>query len=388
MPTTKGRARAFADLERQYVRFQLDRMLARGLERLPAAGAAEPVRELHWELTHRCNLKCVMCEHWQIEHLDPASVARELDFDGLRAAVDGAAVLDGVTNVVITGGEPWLRHDLVDILAWLSRRFPAASIIALTNFWNTGHLRAKLAELRARGVRSLRLGSSLDGLEATHDRIRGQSGAFAGLVRTVRALRAEFPEYPFGFTLTILPENAREVYRTYRYVADELGSALGCQWAVETEGIAPIRWSARAKAEALRQLGLIVDDIARRHQAAARLQAPDRDAHGGLWSDLLYWHYLIEYGRNPRRFPFFLRCTAGERHVMLDPEGAVFFCPVNREKTVGRVTDAPLDEIWSSPRAREVRRYVASGRCHCWLRCVSTPAVDRLLRLAARPAAG
>src|SRR5437899_5575833 len=89
-------------LEKAYVDYQLDRMLERGLRRLPSA-PAEPVRELHLELTHRCNLKCVMCEHWEIEHLDPASVKRELDFEGLKRSVEGAAVLEGIETIVVTG---------------------------------------------------------------------------------------------------------------------------------------------------------------------------------------------------------------------------------------------------------------------------------------------
>src|SRR5206468_8574903 len=107
----------------------------------------------------------------------------------------------------------------------------------------TGHLRAKLADLRARGVKNLRLGSSLDGLEKTHDRIRGQETSFAGIVRSVKALRAEFPEIPFGFTFTILPDNASELYDAWRFVDQELGCTLGAQWVVETAGIDPIRWT-------------------------------------------------------------------------------------------------------------------------------------------------
>src|SRR3954468_2608109 len=149
------------ELAWEFVRWQLDSMLEAGLQKLPSHLEKEPVRELHLELTHRCNLKCVMCEHWEIEHLDPQSVARELNFESLKRSIEAATILKEITTIVITGGEPWLRHDFNDIVAWLSERFPTASIIALTNFWNTGHLRAKLLDLRARGVKNLRLGSSL-----------------------------------------------------------------------------------------------------------------------------------------------------------------------------------------------------------------------------------
>ncbi|MFI5361388.1 MAG: radical SAM protein [Elusimicrobiota bacterium] len=380
-------AEAARGLEWDYVRYQLDSLLDSGLALLPAAGAASSPRELHLELTHRCNLKCVMCEHWQLEHLDPDSVRREMDFAAIRRAVEGAALLGGVETVVVTGGEPWLRHDFTDIVAWLAAALPRAEIVALTNFWNTGHLALKLRELGARGLFSpggpsrLKLGSSLDGLEGTHDRVRGQAGAFAGLVRSVKTLKAEFPEVSFGFTFTMIPQNAGELHDAYRFVTRELGVGFGAQWAVETAGIEPIVWTPEARAQGLRGIRRIAEEICAEHGAAALMSGPARRASAALWSELLYWRYLEEYGREARRFPFFLRCTAGERHVMVGAEGEVFYCPVNRARTIGNIRETPLDEMWSSPKAAREREFVASGQCHCWLRCVSSPAVNRLLDL-------
>jgi MoaA/NifB/PqqE/SkfB family radical SAM enzyme len=385
--------RALRELQWDYVRFQLDSLLDKGLALLKTQAPDAAPSELHLELTHRCNLKCVMCEHWQMEHLDPDSVRREMDFAAIKKAVEGAALFKDVRTVVITGGEPWLRHDFTDILAWLASALPQAEIIALTNFWNTGHLALKLRELGARGLFArggasrLKLGSSLDGLEKTHDRVRGQDGAFAGLVRSVKTLKAEFPEISFGFTFTMIPQNAAELHDTYRFVTGELGVGFGAQWAVETAGIEPIVWTPEARDAGLRGIRRIAEDLCAQHNAAARMAAPDRRAHSWLWSELLYWRYLEEYGRSARRFPFFLRCTAGERHVMVGAEGEVFFCPVNRARTIGNIREAPLDEMWRSAKAEGVRRFVASGQCHCWLRCVSNPAVDRLLRLALADAA-
>ncbi len=276
------------------------------------------------------------------------------------------------------------RHRLPRI-SWPGwrRRCPRAEIIALTNFWNTGHLALKLRELGERGLFArggpsrLKLGSSLDGLEKTHDLVRGQAGAFAGLVRSVKTLKAEFPEISFGFTFTMIPRNAGELYDVYRFVTRELGVGFGAQWAVETAGIEPIVWSPEARESGLRGIRRIAEDICAGHSAAARMRGPERRESAGLWSELLYWRYLEEYGRDARRFPFFLRCTAGERHVMVGAEGEVFYCPVNRTRTIGNVRETPLDEMWKSPKAAEERAFVASGKCHCWLRCVSSPAVNR-----------
>ncbi len=363
------------DLEWDCVRVHLDRMVENG-----KSAAAEGVRELHLELTHRCNLKCVMCEHWEMERLDPDSVRREMDLEKIKALVSGSRTLDGVTGVAVTGGEPWLREDFVDIVAFLSERFPAASVIVLSNFWNTGHIRLKLGELKTRGVTRLRLGSSLDGLEETHERIRGEKGAFRGLVATARMLKAEFPEIPYGFTFTMTPRNAHELFDVYRFVREELGCALGAQWVIDRPGVEPMAWTPRARDEGLRQIRKVIRDLCTRHDAARRIVSPEKAEHAWLWSELLYWRYLEEYGREPRRFPFFKECRAGERHVMLDPEGSVFYCPVNKDRSIGNALEKPLDELWSSSEAEAERRFVESCRCHCWLRCMSVPVLDGLVR--------
>lgn len=362
---------------------KLDAWLEEGRRRLPPAGPAPLPRELHLELTHRCDLKCVMCEHWQVEHLDPASVKRELDGAALRAAVEGSPLLAQVETVVITGGEPWLRHDLVELLVWLAGALPKARLVVLTNLWNTGHLRRRLGELKAAGLLAsgrLSLGSSLDGLGATHDAVRGQAGAFDGLVRTVKALRAEFPELPFGFTFTLVPRNAAALEETFRFVREELGSSLGAQWAVQTDGIEPLAWTPQSRAAGLEGVRRVAATLCAESGALQKLAEPAK--HKDLWTELTYWRYLESYGRKAERFPFFLRCTAGERHVMVGAEGEVFYCPVNRARTIGNVKEQPLEAMWRSPAAEKERAYVASGQCHCWLRCVSAPAAGRLLDLA------
>lgn len=369
-----------AHFEWDLLRRKLDALIALGMKGVPERGIAPPPAELHLELTHRCDLKCVMCEHWQQEHLDPGSPAREMDFDAWKR-LSISPLLDGIKVVVITGGEPWLRHDIEDVLGWLSERFPAADIIVLTNLWNGGHLARALGRVRAR-VPRLRLGSSLDGLGEVHDQVRGQPGAFDGLVRTVKMLKTAFPEVPFGFTFTFVPENAGELEKTFRFVRDELGASLGAQWAVQTPGIKPLAWTPELIARARAGIRAVTLSLAREHGAWKRLAGHPVLDDAWLIVDLLYWVYLEEYGARPRRFDFFRRCTAGERHLMVGAEGEAFFCPVNRGRAFGDARGTKAADIWSSSAAEREREYSESGQCHCWLRCVSVPALNRIVESA------
>ncbi|MDE2313093.1 MAG: radical SAM protein [Elusimicrobia bacterium] len=357
-----------------------------GLARLDGKKDCRPIRELHLELTHRCNLKCVMCHHWEMPFKDKESVKREMNLAQIRAFVEGSERLKDVEIVVLTGGEPWLRADIVDIAAFLSGHFPKASLGILSNFWNTEMVRRRLNDLRARGVKNLWLGSSLDGLEETHDAVRGQRGAFKGLMETARMMRDEFPDVHFSFSFTITPKNYRELWPTYELVSG-MGLWFGAQMVVEHQKFeAPetFSWTDAQISEIETQIEKILLNLAEENGALARLVGgKDRDSLW-LWTRLLYWWYLRKYARKPERY--FKDCLAGQRYAMLSPEGDLFFCPVNKHRTVGNVKEMSFDQIWASRKAGEERDYVDSCQCDCWLNCIANPVLDRAVELGTRPA--
>ncbi len=357
----------------------------RGEARLKDEGSIpSPIRELHLELTRRCDMRCLMCHHWRRHRAEPAATGRELGAAELEHILGEARTLDGVETIVLTGGEPCLRQDLPEIAALLCRRFPKASLGVLSHFGDPTLLRRRLTQLRAAGVQRLWLGSSLDGVGGAHDLIRGRSGAFAGLVESMGMLRREFPDITFSFNLTITPHNYRQLWPAYRF-ATEQGVWFGAQMAVNHTGVpeAPaFLWKPAQIAAITGQIDLVMDDICRREGILPRLLQGRESESVGLLSRILYWHYLKEYIRTPRRF--FPDCLAGQRYAMLDPEGSLFFCPVNKQRTVGSVREAPFDEVWQSPRARQERDNVARGRCHCWLLCTANPVLDRIVALGCK----
>lgn len=360
---------------------QLSRWVERGVERLKGRENDTPIRELHLELTHRCDLKCVMCHHWEMPARDPASVGRELTPDEIHRFVSESELLKTVRFVAITGGEPLVRPEAVEIAALLRARFREASVGILTNLWNAGLLKRKLSELAERGAGDVWLGSSLDGLGATHDEVRGQPGAFAGFERSLEMLRRDFPKTALSVNFTILPRNRGEIFAAYRW-ARERGLGFGCQLVVNHEGFpAPetFSWTDAELSEVEEQVDLVLADLCRTQKALERLLTAAPESRW-LWSRMLYWRYLRAHGRGSPRF--FDDCMAGRRYAMLDPEGNLFFCPVNKHKTVGSVRDEPFDRLWESPRARALRAELIPCQCRCWLNCIANPVLDRVLSAA------
>jgi MoaA/NifB/PqqE/SkfB family radical SAM enzyme len=153
-----------------------------------------------WLYTNfHCNLACDYCAVASA----PAAAPRMLTTETVRALVAEAAGA-GFTELYITGGEPFLHPDVVDLLDAATAALPT---VVLTNAMLLRGRRA--AGLERLAGRKLTLQTSLDGASAvTHDVHRG-AGSFARALDGIRHL-AEL-----GFTprvaLTETPENSAEI---------------------------------------------------------------------------------------------------------------------------------------------------------------------------------
>ncbi len=134
---------------------------------------------LFWECTTRCNFRCRHCGS------DCGIAEREKDMP----LTDFLTALDTIPqkeraknfNVVLTGGEPLLRPDILEIGCELRKRGLLWSLVS--NGWlydDAMHLKLVEAGLGAVTV-------SLDGLEASHEWMRGIHGSYSRALRAISA---------------------------------------------------------------------------------------------------------------------------------------------------------------------------------------------------------
>ncbi|MDQ1279484.1 MAG: family radical protein [Thermoproteota archaeon] len=145
------------------------------------------------KLTYNCNLRCKMCPFWKRSSTD-SSLEREKAI--LKQIYDS-----GAFGIAFEGGEPLLRKDLVNILAF-SRSLPLQTSI-ITN--------GTLLESRIDEIAPYINGAvyvSLDGLEKTHDMIRGVDGCFKN---ATRGIAASSEKVFVTINTTIMMENLYEI---------------------------------------------------------------------------------------------------------------------------------------------------------------------------------
>lgn len=152
-----------------------------------------PVRTLHtdatarpfiviWEVTRACQLACRHCRADSIHHRNPLELSTEQG----RALLDDLAAYPAPRPmVVLTGGDPFERPDLAELVAHGTE---AGLHLSLAPSVTPKLTRAALSELRDAGAHAVSL--SLDGAgAAVHDGFRGFSGVFDATLTAARTVR-------------------------------------------------------------------------------------------------------------------------------------------------------------------------------------------------------
>jgi len=321
----------------------LGRLAWRGLRFrwLKLTGAAARPQALSLELTRRCIARCLMCNIWQAPRDLPELSAGEW------LEVLDSPLLGDLRELDVTGGEPFLRPDLVELFEGICRlrprRFPRLSSIAVTtNGFLTDRIlaavKALLPALERQGI-GLVFAFGLDAVGPLHDRIRGFPGGWERLEATVRglaALRDEHPGLVLGAKTTVTRHNAGELEAIARFADRHRMFTI-----VSPYILTPARY---ANLDRDASLSLSPGDV----EALRRFYQGPRFRWSSYRRELL--HYLEE-GRMEKP------CTAGFNYYFLRSNGDLAPCPL-REEVVGNVREAPLEALMRSPRAARCRRGV------------------------------
>lgn len=302
------------------------------------------------EVTHSCVARCVMCNIWKM----PQSVP---DLP-LTAWVDllSDPLLRDLRELDITGGEPFLRDDLIALLLGvcelkLTDLERLRSVAVTTNGILTERVVSMVGEVlepMRRGGLDLVVVCGLDAVGSLHDQIRRYDGAWEHLDQTMAGLlelRRSHQNLIVGLKTTVLPQNVGELEAIAQYARErDLFTIISP--AIVTAG----RYLNADKAA---DLTLTADDRAR---LAAFYQAGD-----------FRWSYHAKaLSRYLQTGCMEKPCTSGFNYFFVRSNGDLLLCPLF-EGSVGNVTEESLDRLLTSEQAGAVRKRVGRspicGRC-------------------------
>jgi radical SAM protein with 4Fe4S-binding SPASM domain len=313
--------------------------------------SARPLRYLFIEITQRCNLDCLHCgsDCGRESRLNELTTEEWLTFFGyLRANLDTERLL-----LCVTGGEPFCAPRFDELLAGLARNRLAWGMV--TNGWLLND--ANLKKVVDAGLSSLTL--SLDGLQASHDWLRGRPGSFERAVAGAR--RTAAAGLPFFDVVTCVnPRNLDELPQLL-----ELLQGLG----VKAWRLFNIFPKGRAKENA--GLRLSEEQLRRFFEwmASARRQLEG----SGFKLDFSCEGYLPPaLDRQVRDEPYF--CRAGINIASVLADGAISACPnITRSLVQGNVRTDDFKQVWEERfapfRDRAWMRKGDCAGCREWSRC-------------------
>ena len=318
-------------------------LISRGLRYrfLKVTGLPGRPEALSMEVTRRCVAKCVMCNIWQMR---PTS--KELEAGDWLSLLE-SPVLSEIKELDLTGGEPFLRNDLVELLLGigrLKRRHlrKLCSIAITTNGFLTDKVLkdvgAVIAPLDDAGV-TLVFACGFDALGLAHDRIRRYKGGWERLNATLEGLqelRAKHPSLILGIKTTVTRYNIDEIEKVCRY-ADERGL-----FAI----ISPYIITANRYGNIDREnsLAFSAADVAK----LKKFYKSTRFRWSYYRNELLHF---LDSGCMAKP------CSAGFNYFFIRSSGELYSCPII-EAPLGNVKDSPFEKLIRSPEAARFRRNI------------------------------
>jgi len=284
-------------------------------------------------VTYRCDLACDFCDLPR-----RGNRQTELGTEEMKGVLDGFSDL-GVLGVGITGGEPLLRKDTLEI----ARHGADLGMLMHLNTNGTFVTPDVARAVADSGISSVNI--SLDGPDAsTHDRIRGRDGSFARVLRAAARLCA-VPKRRFRVAITCaLGEDNADQFEPLLDRARDLG--------VDRVGFIPIHDFPANR----------VAPTAEPASAAAR-RLFDRSSRDPLLDNSRAYLGMFESAFRGEKRP--IPCSAPRTSIVVDCYGAVYPCvPLNTvNQEVGR---GDVREVWRSETYARVRESLKGCRACFW----------------------
>ena len=310
-----------------------------------------------WNMTRRCNLKCVHC----YARSEDISYDNELNHEQSIAMIDDLAEF-GVPVLLFSGGEPTVHPRLVEY----AKHAVSKGMRAVISTNGTLITKEKARVLKEIGLSYV--GISLDGLEETHDKFRGVKGSYKKVMVAIK--NCQEAGIKVGLRFTINKRNVKDIPGIFDLL-EEKNIPRACFYHLVYSG----RGSEIAKEdlsheETRKVLDLIMDRTKDLHDRNLPKEILTVDNHAD--GPYVYQRLLDEDPKRASEVMELLEMNEGNNSGRgigcISWDGEVHPDQFWREKSLGNVKDKPFSEIWTNDeneflmKLKEKKKYV-KGRC-------------------------
>ena len=320
---------------------------------------------LTFSITNVCQSRCKTCNIWTLYQNQPEKRHAELTLGEIEKIFRS---MGHIYVFNISGGEPFLRPDLTEIITAACRHLTPGVIHIPTNAIAVERIERKTKEIletlrcNCNGTQ-LTIKPSLDHIEAKHDEIRGVPGNFKKVLdvfHRLKKMQSDYPNFHVELGTVISRWNVDDVEEIAQYVTslgvdsyrNEIAEQRSEMFNTQNDITPHPKQYAKAIALFVRQ----IRENMRNRNLFQRITNGFR---------LVYYDLAIRILKENRQV---IPCYAGISNVHMTPYGDIWpCCTLGYDKSMGNLRDYDYDFklLWNSAEAKNVRTYIREGYCNC-----------------------
>ncbi|MBU2639814.1 MAG: radical SAM protein [Nanoarchaeota archaeon] len=313
-------------------------------------------------VTNKCNARCPYCFYWK-------ELGKTKDELKLKEIEKITKTMSPFPNLLLSGGEPFLREDIVKIVNLFYKNNKISHLTIPTNGIDT----ARTIGLTKRILNTCSdlnflISITLDGFENEHEKIKGK-GSFKKAINTYHQLidmKKTYPLLNVGISLTISPLNQNYILEFYEYIKNELKPDL----------ISPLLIRGEPKSKELKKVDIRFYEKLNKKIEEDLISKNIKGYDKFLFSKLAMGSRLIRNKLIAKTFKenkYLIPCYAGLLNAVLYSDGGVYPCELLNRK-IGNLRDYNYDfkKLWDSNEARDIRKDIKKSKCFCTHECNMT----------------
>ena len=321
--------------------------------------------------TSRCNLKCSHCFY----HDSLNKKFNELSVDEIDKITK---TMDPILSLILTGGEPYLRHDLDKIVKIFYENTKVPIITIPSNGWYLSKMDKQITNMMEWcPYLTLNQQISIDGIGADHDLIRmdkqvvGSDNSFDKAIKTIHHLKKIQKTYDrinIGIIITFTNQNQKK----FKDIIKEIHTL------VEPDNISInlVRGDPKQKVNLNLDLELYRDAVKFRDNLYYEKKMSGHSRFKGnklATAGRIMLNELTNktFEENKYSTP----CYAGNLSGVMYPEGDVYPCEIlDDSHKIGNIRDFDLNfkKLWLSKKASEEVKFIRKTKCFCTHECFNS----------------